>query len=181
VRGDDDTPCLGDGPVGGQDVRRGADLHAPLVQFLQRDVQAAQEKLQFPQVGLGAEDAQDVKAEGGGELKTGQDQDFRQQAAIFAQLFFLFFPQAAQLFQQLQVVDFLLHPPVSRHRVVVGKGDDVQPLALRLPEDVQEGNPRLLVVGGGGGMEVQVHAPPLGLAFGFSFSGHKRHSAVLRA
>ena len=51
--------------------------------------------------------------------------------------------------------------------VVVGDGNDVEAAGGRLPQNIQVADVRLLVVVGGGRVQMQVHPPPLrGSVFG---------------
>ncbi len=84
----------------------------------------------------GREDALDVEAERGGELEARQDQGPLQQAAVFLEPALLLLMHPAELLEELELVDLLLHAPISGDRVVIGEGDRVQAARLAPVQEV---------------------------------------------
>ncbi len=107
-----------------------------------------------------------MKPQGGRELEARQDEDLIPQATIFLKALLLLGTQAVQAFQEHQFLDLFGHRSTAGHGVVVGDGNDIQPLFPRLAQDVQIGHVWLRVAGRGWSVDVEVNTPPLQL---FSF------------
>ena len=99
----------------------------------------------------------------------GQHEHLLPQAAVFVQALFFVGAQAVQPFEQFELLDLGEHGRIAGNRVVVGERDDVQAARLGLLQNVEVRDALLLKINGGGGVQVQVHSPPLSLCvFGFS-------------
>jgi hypothetical protein len=105
-------------------------------------------------------DGQDVEAELGRELESGQDADGRQETAKFLQSIRLIWLQPAQKLEQLQIFDLAPEVGVATHGVVIGEGDDVQAAFLGPAKNVEDADGLILVVSGSRGVNVKVDSPP---------------------
>ena len=171
---------LVDDPVGGQHVYGGTYLSGTFVQLVGWDVETEQDVFQLSNSDVGGEDAQDVEAERCCQLESRQDKDLCQQPPILVQSALLIGVKAFSLFQQRQILDSLPHRRIAHHRVVVGEGDDIQPSALRLLQDIQIRNVGLSVVGRPGCVQVKVDAVPLSPAPScVTFSDHWSSTPVV--
>ncbi|MEZ4515368.1 MAG: hypothetical protein R3C44_00525 [Chloroflexota bacterium] len=87
-----------------------------------------------------------MKAEGGRELKTGQNQQLVKEATILIQLALLKGLNTTGFLQPDQMLNFLLDGCITGGRIVVGQGDDIEAAQNRLPQDIQPCDFRLLIV-----------------------------------
>ena len=83
------------------------------------------------------EDGKDVEAEGRGELEARQDQDLRQQPAVFRQAGRFGGLDALEVLEEFEIFDLPPEVGVAPDGVVVGEGDDVETLGLGRLKDLQ--------------------------------------------
>ena len=155
-------------PVSGQDVDRGAHLSCTLIQLAGWHVQFNKQMLQSTDASLGWKNREDVKSQRCSEFESRQNQNLVANAPVLLQLALLLWLNTSQSRQQVKLLYLCLDSRAASHRIVVGDGNNVQPLHLRLAEEIQIANARLVPVGGSGSVEMQVHLVPLHLALLFS-------------
>ena len=134
---DDDTTGLVNDPIGRQYVGRRSHLGATNVEFIQRDVEQAQDELQFSHVCLRRKEAEDVKAQSGGEFEPWQHKYLLSQTAILLESPLLLRLQPPQTLKQYHGLNLVQHRSVTGHRVVIGEGDNVEALAFGRPQNIQ--------------------------------------------
>ena len=67
---------------------------------------------------------------------------------------------AGRVFEQLQILDLAPEVGVAPHRVVIGQRDDVETAFFSAVQEIENADSRLLVVGGGRGVDMKVDAAP---------------------
>ena len=137
MRGNGESACFVDEPIRREHIGRRADFARADIQFFGRDMQIEQEMFQFADGRFRGENAENVKAERGGQFKTGEHENFFAQAAKFVELFFFFVGEPVAAFQQFEVFDFVDVAPIARRSVVVGDGNNVEPFLFRLFQNVE--------------------------------------------
>ena len=105
-------------------------------------------------------DGQDVKPELSGELEPGEHQDTGEQAPELGQPLRFIGLQPAEVLDELQVLDLAPEVGIAPDRVVIGQGDGVETALLGTVQDVEDADAGLLVVDGGGGVNMKVDAAP---------------------
>jgi hypothetical protein len=105
-------------------------------------------------------DGQNVKPELSGELEPGEHQDTGEQAPELGQPLRFIGLQPAEVLEELQVLDLAPEVGVAPNGVVVGQGDGIQTAFFSAVQDVEDADAGLLVVDGGGGVNMKVDAAP---------------------
>src|SRR3970282_2731441 len=95
------------------------------------------------------EDPQDMEAERGGELETRKQEDLLLQPTVLGQLLRFIGGQSFERFEQLVLLDLLLHLAVTGDGIVVGEGGDVEAASFAAAQDVDVTDAGLLVIVGG--------------------------------
>ena len=134
---DDDTTGLINDPIGRQHVGRRSHLGAANVKFIQRDVEPAQDELQFSHVCLRRKEAEDMKAQSGGKFEPRQHKYLVPQTAILLESPLLLRLQPPQTLKQHHGLNLVQHRSVTGHRVVIGEGDNVEAPAFGRPQNIQ--------------------------------------------
>ncbi len=161
MRADDERAVVGQDLVGTEDVGGGTYLAA--AEPILRDAEGQEQVLHEADACALRKDRQHMETEGGGELEAGEEEHLVQEPPVLLEPGFLGGLQPLEVLKELEVFDLPPEVGVAAHRVVVGEGDDVEAPCFGPLEDVQRRNVRLLVVGRGRRMEMEVHASPVEL------------------
>ena len=105
-------------------------------------------------------DGQNVEPELRGELEPGQHQDTSEQAPELGQPLRFIRLQPAEVLKELEILDLAPEVGVAPDRVVIGQGDGVETAFFGAVQNVEDADAGLLVVDGGGGMNMKVDAAP---------------------
>jgi hypothetical protein len=155
---DDEGAVVSQDLVGAKDVGGGADLTA--AEAILRHTQQHEEMLHAADGRALGKDGQNVKPELGGELEAGKDQDPGEQAPELGQALCFIRLQPAEVLEKLEILDLAPEVGVAADRVVIRQGDGVETPLLSAVEDVENPDAGLLVVDGGGGVNMKVDTAP---------------------
>jgi hypothetical protein len=106
------------------------------------------------------EDRQNVKTELGGELEPGENQNLGEQAAELGKPLRFSGGLPAEVFEKLEILDFPPEVGVAADGVVIGKGDGIETALFGTVQDVENGDPWLLVISRRRRVNVKIDATP---------------------